>query len=109
MRPVVRNSTEVPSAALACATTLSELPEDEQISILIKTFNLPPVVPTPTAIWVTGDTRTDFYARQNINDPKFDPTYPQPIGGRRSDRASRRYWTIDLLRWLVRLAVSGSR
>ncbi len=108
MRPV-QNSADVTSAALACAATLSDLPEDEQIAILIKTFNLPPVVNTQTAIWVTGDTRTDFYARQSVTDAKFDKNYPQPIGGRRSERASRRYWTIDLLRWLVRLAVSGSR
>jgi hypothetical protein len=86
-----------------------ELPEDEQIALLIKLFDLAPVLKTSKAIAVTGDTRTDFYGRQDPKDTLFDPTYPEPIGGRRSVRAPRSYWTVDILRWRIRRANSGSR
>ena len=105
----VQSKADVTSVALECATSFSDLPEDEQIAVLIKLFELPPVVNSQKAMWITGDPNTDFDARQNINDPEFDRNYPQPIGGRRSKRASRRYWTIELLQWRVRLAVSGCR
>ena len=83
--------------------------EDEQIAQLIKLFDLDPVLRTTEVIAVTGDTRTDFYARQDPTNALFDPAYPEPIGGRRSGRASRRYWTVDILRWRIHQATSGSR
>lgn len=84
-------------------------PEEEQIAQLIRLFDLDPVLRTPQVIAVTGDTRTDFFARTSPTNKLFDPTYPTPIGGRRSGRASRRYWTVDILRWRIRQANSGSR
>jgi len=86
-----------------------KLPEAEQVELLIKLFNLGPILKTPKAIEVTGDTRTDFYARQDPTDQLYDPTYPEPIGGRRSNRATRRYWTVEILSWCVRRATSGLR
>lgn len=80
--------------------------EEEQIAQLIKWFDLDPVLRTPKVISVTGDTRTDFYARQDPTDTLFDPMYPKPIGGRRSGKATRRYWTVEILRWRIRLANS---
>lgn len=85
------------------------LSEEEQIEQLIKLFDLAPILRTPDAIKVSGDTRTDFYGRQDPNNPLFDPSYPEPIGGRRSGRASRSYWTVDILRWRIRLASFGKR
>lgn len=85
------------------------LPEDEQIAQLIKMFDLPPVMRTPKVIWTNGDTRTGFYERQDPTHPLFDPTFPEPIGGRRSGRASRHYWTIDILRWRIRQATLGNK
>ena len=84
-------------------------PEEEQIAQLIALFDLGPVLRTSEVIWVTGDTRTDFYARQAPTNRIFDPAYPEPIGGRRSTRASRRYWTVDILRWRIRQANSVRR
>ena len=78
--------------------------EEEQVAQLIKLFNLSPVLRTPEVISVTGDTRTDFYGRQDPTNTIFDPTYPQPMGGRRSGRASRRYWTVEILCWRIRQA-----
>ncbi|WP_449426869.1 hypothetical protein [Rhodanobacter umsongensis] len=83
--------------------------EEEQIAQLIRLFELDPVLRTVKVISVTGDTRTDFYARQDPTNLIFDPTYPEPIGGRRSGRASRRYWTVEILRWRIRQANSGRR
>jgi hypothetical protein len=80
--------------------------EEEQIAQLIKWFDLEPVLRTPKVISVTGDTRTDFYARQCPTNTLFDPMYPKPIGGRRSGKATRRYWTVEILRWRIRLANS---
>lgn len=88
---------------------LGDLPEDEQIALLIKLFDLDPVLKTAKVIAVTGDTRTDFYARQDPKEALFDPTYPEPIGGRRSGRSPRSYWTVDILRWRIRRASTGSR
>ena len=78
--------------------------EDEQLAQLIKLFDLAPVLLTPKVISVTGDTKTDFYERQDPTSALFDPTYPKPIGGRRSARATRRYWTEEILRWRIRQA-----
>ena len=89
--------------------SFGKLAEDEQIAMLIKLFELPPVVGTSKAIWIIGETRTDYYSLQNIHDAKFDAKFPLPIGGRRSQRSSRRFWTIDLLRWRIQLANSGNR
>lgn len=83
--------------------------EEEQIAQLIKLFDLDPVSNSRKVISVTGDTHTDFYARQDPRDAMFDPMYPKPIGGRRSTRASRRYWTVDILRWRIRQAYLGTR
>jgi hypothetical protein len=102
-----------PTAPISGAANLysgfGKLPEAEQVELLIKLFNLGPILKTPKAIEVTGDTRTDFYARQDPKDALFDPTYPLPIGGRRSDRATRQYWTVEILSWRVRRATSGLR
>lgn len=97
-----------PGASSSCVPSGNQS-EEEQIAELIKLFDLDPVLRTSKAISVTGDTRTDFYARQDPADTLFDPTYPKPIGGRRSDRATRRYWTIEILRWRIRQANSGKR
>lgn len=83
--------------------------EEEQIVQLIRLFDLEPVSRTPKAISITGDTRTSFYDRQNPTHPLFDPTYPSPIGGRRSERAPRRYWTVEILQWCIRSANSDRR
>lgn len=83
--------------------------EELQIEQLIRFFNLEPVLKTPKVISVTGDTRSDYYARTSPNSALFDPTYPPPIGGRRSSRASRLYWTVDILRWRIRQAKLESR
>ncbi|MCX7515208.1 hypothetical protein ACFWZ3_05505 [Frateuria sp. GZRR35] len=90
--------------ASAPFTPFGQQSEEEQISQLIRLFALDPVLRTSEVIAVTGDTRTDFYGRQDPNDKLFDPSYPEPIGGRRSRKASRRYWTIDILRWRIRQA-----
>ena len=103
-----KNAASGPDAA-SSFVPFGKLSEEEQIALLIKLFDLDPVLKTPKAIAVTGDTRTDFYARQDPKGPLFDPTYPEPIGGRRSGRASRSYWTVDILRWRIRRATSGSR
>lgn len=103
------NKTASNQDAVLSVVPFGKLPEDEQIALLIKLFDLNPVLKTAKAIAVTGDTRTDFYARQDPRDVLFDPTYPEPIGGRRSGRASRSYWTVDILRWRIRRANSGSR
>ena len=91
------------------SSEFGKLPEAEQVELLIKLFNLGPILKTAKAIDVTGDTHTDFYARQDPKHPLFDPTYPEPIGGRRSGRASRQYWTVEILSWRVRRAASGLR
>lgn len=78
--------------------------EDDQIAMQIRMFNLDPVLRSPKVISVTGDTHTDFYYRQDPTHELFDHTYPEPIGGRRSGKASRRYWTIEILRWRIREA-----
>ncbi len=85
------------------------MPEDEQVALLIKMFNLAPVLRSAQAIDVTGDTHTDFYNRQSPKHELYDETYPEPIGGRRSGRSPRRYWTIEILRWRIRQATSASR
>lgn len=82
---------------------LSDLPEDEQISQLIKFHDLPPVANTELGIWLTGLTRTDWYEIRRTT------SFPPPIGGRRSDRSPELRWTVDLLRWRIRLAASGKR
>lgn len=78
--------------------------EEEQIAQIIKLYNLPPVLCKSKVLWVTGDTKHDFYALQDENSGDFDPSYPEQIGGRRSSRAPRRYWTVDIVRWMVRRA-----
>lgn len=83
--------------------------EEEQIAQLIKLFSLPPVLSKSKAIWATGDNPTAFYARQDPKSPDFDPSYPEQIGGRRSGKAPRNYWTVDILRWKVRNASRTSR
>lgn len=95
--------------AVSSFVPFGNLSEEEQIEQLIKLFGLTPILRAPEAIKVSGDTRTDFYARQDPNSPLFDPSYPEPIGGRRSGRASRSYWTVDILRWRIQLANSGKR
>ena len=97
-----------PGAASAFVP-FEQLQEEEQIAKLIKLFELEPVMKTAKVIAVTGDTRSDFYSRQDPKDALFDPTYPEPIGGRRSGRASRRYWTVDVVQWRLRLATTGRR
>jgi len=86
-----------------------EQSEEDQIAQLIKFFNLPPVLDKSKILWVTGDTKHDFYAQQDESNGDFDPFYPKEIGGRRSQRAPRRYWTVDILRWLVRRASRGNK
>ncbi|KAA0068500.1 hypothetical protein [Rhodanobacter sp. T12-5] len=85
------------------------LSEEEQIDQLIKLYNLPPVLGKSKVLWVTGDTKHDFYAWQDESNADFDPAYPKEIGGRRSQRAPRRYWTVDVLRWMVRRASRANR
>ena len=82
---------------------LSDLPEDEQIAQLIKFHGLRPIANTELGIWITGLTRTDWYQI------RYTDGFPPPIGGRRSDRSPELRWTIDLLRWRIRLAASGKR
>ncbi len=106
---VASKKTAPVSGGLSSFVPFGNMPEEEQVALLIKLFDLGPVMRTPEVIETTGDTHTDFYGRQDPNDDLFDPTYPEPIGGRRSSRASRRYWTIDILRWRIRLAQSGNR
>lgn len=88
---------------------LRSLPEDEQIEILIRQHKLPVICGPRVGCLIIGKSRTTWYALQNPNDPSFDPTFPSPIGGRRSERASRQYWVVDLLRWRIRLAAAGKR
>lgn len=97
--------TSVPSLVLP----FGDLPEEEHIAQLIKFFDLDPVSTTPEVLRITGDTRTDFFARTSPINELFDPTYPKPIGGRRAGRATRRYWTIDILRWRIRQTKLESR
>ncbi|WP_162405407.1 hypothetical protein [Pseudoxanthomonas jiangsuensis] len=102
------NTVPGPGTALSFVSFRSQ-PEEEQIKQTIKLFDLPPVLKTAKVIEVTGDTRTNFYARQDPKDALFDPTYPEPIGGRRSGRTPRSYWTVDILRWRIRQASLGNR
>lgn len=85
------------------------LSEEEQIAQLIKLFNLPPVLNKAKVLWVTGETKHDFYAKQDESSGDFDPSYPQEIGGRRSQRSPRRYWTLDVLHWLIRRANQANK
>ncbi|WP_458068248.1 hypothetical protein [Rhodanobacter sp. BL-MT-08] len=85
------------------------LSEEEQIAQLIKLFNLPPVLDKSEVLWVTRDTKHDFYAWQDESNAAFDPSYPKEIGGRRSQRAPRRYWTVEILRWMVRRASRANK
>jgi hypothetical protein len=103
-----KKAAPVSGAASSCVS-FGTLPEEEQIALLIKLFDLDPILRTPKVIAVTGDTRTDFFARTSPSNKLFDPTYPTQIGGRRPGRASRRYWTVDILRWRIRQANSDSR
>lgn len=82
---------------------LGDLTEEEQIAHIIKLHQLPPVADTELGIWITGLTRTDWYEVRNT------PGFPPPIGGRRSNRSPEKRWTVDLVRWRVRLASSGKR
>ncbi len=100
---------EQASADSKCLQLLRDKSEDEQIATLVKLHQLPPISDTATGIWITGISRTDWFGLQNPNDQIFDKDFPPPIGGRRSDRAPRKYWTVDLLRWRIRLAASGHR
>ena len=99
----------VPGSGAPSSFVRFEQSEEEQIAQLVKLFDLDPVLRTAKVISVTGDTRTDFYARQDRTNTLFDPTYPEPIGGRRSRRGTRRYWTVEILRWRIRLANSDRR
>lgn len=103
------NKTAPVSGASSSFVPFGNQSEEEQIAQLIKLFDLDPVLRTPEVISVTGDTRTDFFARTSPTNKLFDPTYPEEIGGRRSGKASRRYWTIDILRWRIRQANSDRR
>lgn len=88
---------------------LHSLPEDLQIATLIRQHALPLVCGPKLGCSIIGKSRTDWYALQNPKDATFDPTFPPAIGGRRSERASRQYWVVDLLRWRIRLAAAGKR
>jgi hypothetical protein len=92
------------SAAQSPFVSFGDQPEEEQIAQIIKLFSLPPVLSKSKAIWATGDNPTAFYGKQDPKSPDFDPLYPAPIGGRRSGKAPRNYWTVDILRWKVRNA-----
>lgn len=107
MRTSIKTAPEpgAPSAFLP----FGDQSEDDQIAQLIKLFDLDPVLRTPQVIAVTGDTRTDYFARTSPTNKLFDPTYPSEINRRRSCRASRRYWTVDILRWRIRQAQADSR
>jgi len=97
------------SGATSPFVSFGDQSEEEQIAQLIKFFNLAPVLDKSETLWVTGDTKHDFYAQQNESNVDFDPSYPREIGGRRSQRASRRYWTLDILRWMVRRASRANK
>lgn len=103
------NKTAREPGASSSFVSFGKQSEEEQIAQLIKLFDLGPVLRTREVISITGDTHTDFYARQDPSNAIFDPTYPEPIGGRRSSKASRRYWTVAILQWRIREANSGRR
>ena len=89
--------------------TYRDLPEEEHIAKLIKLFGLEPVSRKPKVISISADTETGFYDRQDPNHSEFDPSYPEPIGGRRSKKSSRCYWTVEILSWRIRQAKTGIR
>lgn len=96
---------ELPPLLFALQSILKQLPTDALTT-------LPPTrraIRAKQAYAMTGDGRSQFWARQNPNDPAWDPTFPRAFKLGDSPRSATVWFADEIEAWLETRADVSSR